>query len=137
MLGKLTLRGTANSVERYTYQLTDSGITNDNKADYLARAVELDPSANVAVKLATDGGAIYGRILSIEVEMTGEVLVAVEVSGGLQLPVASGVTTLTRGVTPVGAGNGYIKDGTVASTKTFVVDISSISVDSTATVMFH
>ena len=137
MLGKVTLRGTSNNEERYTYKITDAAITNANKADYLGRAVEIDATQDCAVKLATDGGAIYGRILTIEIEMTGEKTVTVETLGGLNLPVDTGVTTLTRGVTPVGAGNGFIKDGTVASTRIFVVDISSISVDKTATVMFH
>ena len=137
MLGKITLRGTSNNEERYGYRITDAAITNANKADYIGRAVEIDATQDCAVKLATDDGAIYGRILTIEVEMTGEKLVTVETLGGLNLPVLTGVTTLTRGVTPVGAGNGFIKNGTVASTRVFVVDTSSIAVDGTATVMFH
>ena len=154
MLGKITLRGTSNIEERYTYLLTDAAITNENKADYIGRAVELDTSADCAVKLATDGGVIYGRILTIEVEMTGEKVAAIETLGGLQLPVAEGAT-LTRGTIPVGAGDGFIKDaeatgggsgddeeaGAAAVAPTtgrgIVVDTSSIAVDQTATVMFH
>lgn len=137
MLGKVTLRGTSNNEERYTYLISDAEITNENKANYLGRAVQINPASDNTVQLATDDGAIYGRILTIEIEMTGEKIVGIETLGGLNLPVLEGVTTLTRGVTPVGAGNGFIKDGTVASTRIFVVDTSTISVDGTATVMFH
>lgn len=137
MLGKIKLRGTSNNEERYGYNITDAEITNDNKANYYGRAVEIDPTRDCAVKLATDGGTVYGRILVIEVEMTGEKVCTVETLGGLNLPVIAGTNTLTRGVTPVGAGAGFIKDGTEESTRIFVVDISDIAVDQTATVMFH
>ena len=137
MLGKITLRGTSNNEERYGYLITDAEITHANKADYYGRAVEIDNTRDCAVKLATDGGKIYGRILVIEVEMTGEKLVTVETLGGLNMPVVAGVNTLTRGVTPLGAGSGYIKDGTEVSARIFTVDTSSIAVDRTATVMFH
>lgn len=136
-LGNVTLRGTANEVEQYTYNLTDTVVTHQNKAEYLGRAVSIDPTADCAVKLAEDGGKIYGKIFTIEVEQNGAVTVAVQTLGGMNLPVLSGVSTLTRGVEPVGAGDGFIKDGTEESTKTFVVDISTIAIDKTATVMFH
>ena len=116
MLGKITLRGTSNNEERYGYRITDAAITNANKADYIGRAVEIDATQDCAAKLATDGGAIYGRILTIEVEMTGEKLVTVETLGGLNLPVLSGVTTLTRGVTPLGGSNSTIFNKTITST---------------------
>lgn len=137
MLAKVNLRGTSNNEERYTYNLSDSVITHENKATYLGRAVEIDNTVDCGVKLATDGGAIYGRILTIEVEQTGERICTVETLGGLNLPVLAGVNTLTRGVTPLGAGSGFIKNGTVASTRIFVVDTSFIAMDRTATVMFH
>lgn len=137
MLGNVTLQGTSNEVERYTYLITDAAITHANKGDYLGRAVELDTTTDCAVKLATDGGAIYGRILTVEVEMTGEKLCTVETLGGLQLPVLAGVSTITRGLTPVGAGNGFIKNGTVASTRIFVVDTRKLATDGNVTVMFH
>jgi hypothetical protein len=109
MAVKITTRGTSQSVGRFAFNLSDdlTALTLTDAA-IQGRAVMIDPTSNDAVKLATDGAQILGVIVVSETDMRGDTVVTVDTMGGVEVPVAAGQTA-TRGLTPVGAGLGFIK----------------------------
>ena len=94
-----------------------SGIASKAAADAaVGYAVELDTTADGTVKLATDGGAIFGRIEACEYRaQEGEVIATISKRfiGNLPLKTAE---TPTRGSQLVGAGSGTVKANVTAAT---------------------
>lgn len=138
---KSSFRGTQNDHGNYTMNLTgtNGAITMANRNQYVGLAVTLDNTLDGACKLAGDGDPIFGRILTVEPESSGAVIVGVQTSGGLAFPVAAGSVAgdWTRGVRPVGAGNGLIKNGTVADYRCCVIELAGLTqANKTVTVFF-
>lgn len=94
-----------------TFLVSGSGLTKANTEGY---AVELDTAAANTVKLATDGGAILGRLDVFENRVTeGAKLGTVSLRGGYKFivePTAiGGASEPARGDFIVGAGSGKVK----------------------------
>lgn len=103
----ITLKGITFPDFNLGFNLTDTVADVDA---VIGLAVTQDTSAANAVKLATDGAEVLGRILACEdrTSQGGGVVVTVETKGGLALPYT---TAPSIGDVVVGAGNGKVKAG--------------------------
>ena len=99
------------------------GLTDD---ELIGRAVTLDTTADATVEVAGDGDAVYGRIFQVEDRsQEGVVTVTVETRFRKRLKKASG-TTMARGDTAVGAGDGLVKSAAAAdAAKNVVLSVAS------------
>lgn len=91
------------------YFYLDAAIT----AADVGKAVELDPTGEQKVKLATDGGVIIGRLEVVEDRKQEGIKVGtVSLKGFAHFPIKAGLTAgdvVAIGKTIVGAGAGLVK----------------------------
>jgi hypothetical protein len=117
MTAKVNLQNIVPNTARYTFAVVGTMLETD-----VGKAVSHDITADNAVHLSAADEPVYGRVLVVEKRATGTVA-TIETLGGFTLPVAAG-ETFTRGQTPVGAGNGFVKAGPVADPRFLSVDLS-------------
>jgi hypothetical protein len=106
----VSLRGIEHDEFHYPFNLAAGTVVAD-----ASKAVSLDTSAANTVKLAADGDAIVGKLVTVEDRTIEGILVgAVALKGGFKFTIKSG-ETVAIGDTVVGAGAGEVKAAAAAN----------------------
>lgn len=121
----VSLRGIEHDEFHYPFNLA-SGIT----ASDIGKAVSLDTSASNTVKLAADGDAIVGKLVTVEDRTIEGVLVgAIALHGGFKFTKADAAAAISVGDTVVGAGGGEVKaDAAPNHNANMVVEVSGTDI---------
>lgn len=106
--GVINLAGTVDEDWQLTFKLSGAASA-ALAAAAVGKALELDTSADNTVKLATDGGVIFGYAMAAEYrQLEGITVVTVSLSGVHNFPLKTG-ETVNVGDSIQGAGAGEVK----------------------------
>lgn len=95
----------------YTFNLDAAIVAGD-----VGKAVEIDATGDMKVKLATDGAIIFGRLETFENRVNEGLKVGTVCTKFMgRLPVKAAALLITRGNSVVGAGAGEVKGAAAAA----------------------
>lgn len=90
---------------QYSFNLNAATVIGD-----IGKAVEIDAAADMTVKLATDGGFIFGRLETFEDrKVEGTKIGTISTKGMGRFPVKAGALLIALGNSIIGAGAGEVK----------------------------